>query len=378
MAAPPKMTRTRTPGVFKRGGRYVVTWRDADNKPRKQSTRTYDDARALKRKRDEEARNGVALAPRPPTFAAYQADWIERYTGTGRRGFRENTRDDYRRDLAAYAVPFLGERLLLTQLDHRRIGKFVMWLCDEEQQERRLSDASVRRILAPVSSCLATAMREGLISGNPARGVALPTRPGIPKEDEEVRVLTRDELARFLACVEPGWELFFETLAHSGARWSEAAAWMWRDAVLDADQPHLRVRRTIVRNRWGEPKSKYARREIPIPTALATKLRLRRDAICADDGDLIFPAENGAPLRSENVRRRALRRAAKQAGVDWIGFHTFRHTAASLLFERNGGNVVKVQRFLGHHSPAFTLATYLHMIDTEIGDPLDLSIELAA
>ena len=64
----------------------------------------------------------------------------------------------------------------------------------------------------------------------------------------------------------------FEILAHSGARWSEIAAWMWRDAVLSGDRPHLRVRRTIVRGRWGEPKSKYSRREIPIPVKLARKL----------------------------------------------------------------------------------------------------------
>jgi len=212
MASAPKMTKTRTPGVFKRGGRYVVTWRDGDGKQRKQSARTYDDARALKRKRDQEARDGVSPVQRPPTFVAYQGDWIERYAGTGRRGFRENTRDEYRRDLLAYAVPFFGARLLVTQIDHRRVGQFVMWLADEEKQERRLSDASIRRILAPLSSCLSTAMREGLINGNPARGVPLPTRPGIPKEDEEIRVLTRAELSGFLACVEDDWQLFFETL----------------------------------------------------------------------------------------------------------------------------------------------------------------------
>jgi integrase len=377
MAANPKMAKTRTPGVFKRGGRYVVTWRDADGAQRKESARTYDDARALKRKRDQEARDGLSPVSRPPTFAAYQADWIERYTGTGRRGFRENTRDEYRRDLLAYAVPYFGPRLLITQIDHRRVGKFVMWLCDEDKQERRLSDASIRRILAPLSSCLSTAMREGLIISNPARGVPLPTRPGIPPEDEEIRVLTRAELACFLACVEPEWRDFFETLAQTAARWSEVAAWMWRDAVLAGDRPHLKVWRTIVRGRWGEPKSKYSKREIPIPKTLAAKLQQRRDASGGADDDLIFPAENGATLRPENVRRRALARAAKRAGVEWIGFHTFRHTAASLLFARNGGNVVKVQRFLGHHSAAFTLVTYLHLIDDDHGDALDLAVELA-
>jgi integrase len=59
-----------------------------------------------------------------------------------------------------------------------------------------------------------------------------------------------------------------------------------------------------------------------------------------------------------NVRRRALATRRKEAKVEWVGFHTFRHTAASLLFARDGGNAVNVQRFLGHHSPASTLATY--------------------
>ena len=39
----------------------------------------------------------------------------------------------------------------------------------------------------------------------------------------------------------------------------------------------------------------------------------------------------------------------------WIGFHTFRHTCATMLFAE-GRNAVQVQRWLGHHSAAFTLS----------------------
>jgi hypothetical protein len=45
-------------------------------------------------------------------------------------------------------VPFFGSRVLISQIDHRRVGKFVMWLRDEQKQERRLSDGSIRRIRA--------------------------------------------------------------------------------------------------------------------------------------------------------------------------------------------------------------------------------------
>jgi integrase len=59
--------------------------------------------------------------------------------------------------------------------------------------------------------------------------------------------------------------------------------------------------------------------------------------------------------------------------VPWVGFHTFRHTCASLLFAQ-GRNAVQVQRWLGHHSAAFTLATYVHLLDGDLGEPLTLSV----
>jgi hypothetical protein len=35
-----------------------------------------------------------------------------------------------------------------------------------------------------------------------------------------------------------------------------------------------------------------------------------------------------------------------------------------------------VQRWLGHQSPAFTLATYVHLMDDQLGEPIDLGAEL--
>ncbi len=72
-----------------------------------------------------------------------------------------------------------------------------------------------------------------------------------------------------------------------------------------------------------------------------------------------------------------MRPAAEEADVSWIGFHTFRHTCASLLFDR-GANAVQVQRWLGHHSPAFTLSTYVHLLDGGVGTGLGLDGELQA
>ena len=66
-----------------------------------------------------------------------------------------------------------------------------------------------------------------------------------------------------------------------------------------------------------------------------------------------------------------------RAGAPWAGFHTFRHTCASLLFAR-GCNAVQVQRWLGHHSAAFTLETYVHLLPGDGAAALDLRAELVA
>ena len=79
----------------------------------------------------------------------------------------------------------------------------------------------------------------------------------------------------------------------------------------------------------------------------------------------------GTPLNYSNLRQRIMKPVAEEIGAPWLGFHTFRHTCASLLFER-GANAVQVQRWLGHHSAAFTLATYVHLMNDDIGEPLDL------
>jgi integrase len=77
-------------------------------------------------------------------------------------------------------------------------------------------------------------------------------------------------------------------------------------------------------------------------------------------------------LSQPNLYRDALKAPREEANLSWVGFHTFRHTCASMLFAE-GRNAVQVQRWLGHHSPAFTLSVYVHLLDDDLGEPLTLS-----
>jgi integrase len=59
--------------------------------------------------------------------------------------------------------------------------------------------------------------------------------------------------------------------------------------------------------------------------------------------------------------------------VPWLGFHGFRHTCATALFAETA-NVKQVQAWLGHHSPAFTLETYVHLLPEDLPEPPSLGV----
>jgi integrase len=83
----------------------------------------------------------------------------------------------------------------------------------------------------------------------------------------------------------------------------------------------------------------------------------------------VFAGPDGEPLHPSNLLMRVFKPAAEEAGSPWAGFHTLRHTCASRLFAE-GRNAVQVQRWLGHSDPSFTLRTYVHLLDDDLGEPL--------
>ena len=374
MAAP--MKKTRHPGIYKRGSRYVVTYK-IDGRSRKETARTLDDARRIKAARTADRDRGELQVDSGMPFRDYAAEWIEGYHGTGKRGFTENTRDDYRRTLELYAYPFFDKRLnrTLAGVTPRDVSRWIAWLCDEREQGRALADGTVRRILAPVRSCFATAKREGLIRHNPAIGAALPHRPRIEDGEPRARALTREQLGVFLAIAHPDYRLMFRLIAATGLRWSEVAALRWSDLEVDGSRKRVKVRRAYVRGAFKPPKSEYGRRDVPLSPELARDLR--RERVAASDDALVFESRRGNPPNYWNVFSRYLRPAMQEAGAPWAGFHTLRHTCASILFE-SGRNIRQVQHWLGHHSPSFTLDTYVHLLDEGVGEGLALDVEVSS
>lgn len=372
-----RLRKTRTPGVFKRLGAdgavlgYVCVFRGA-GRQRKRSARTYEEAKRIKRESETDRDRGELQERTTITFLRYLEEWVERYRGQGRRGFRENTRDEYRRLIRLYARPYFSGRLKLTELTTYQLARFLDWLADEAEQGKRLSDRTIANVAIPIRAALATAKREGLIRHNPAQGLALPQRERLEDESEEIKVFSREQLAALLAMAPERHRPLFELLASCGLRISEALALQRLHLQLDGPEPEVCIRRAIVRERIEPPKSRYGRREVRLPGYVAASLR---DHLAAhpdqDSTALAFPSEAGGPLDPGNLRRRVLKPLAADAGAPWAGFHTFRHTFASLHLSQ-GTNLLQLSRALGHHSPAFTLTRYTHLLPGDEAPPLAL------
>ena len=206
----------------------------------------------------------------------------------------------------------------------------------------------------------ATALEDGALRSNPTAGVRV-NRRADDDDEERARALTREQLGAVLAELPDDWRLFFELLAHTGLRISEAIALTWADVEF-GERPRLRVRRQLYRGTAKRLKSRSSRRDLPLAPGMARRLWPRQ----GKPREHLFATAAGTPLSDGNLRRRVLAPAAKRAGVPWAGFHTFRHTCASLLFE-GGKDIKQVSEWLGHADPAFTLRTYVHLLDGGLG-----------
>jgi integrase len=116
-----------------------------------------------------------------------------------------------------------------------------------------------------------------------------------------------------------------------------------------------------------EPKTERSRRSVPLNPAVVAMLRrhattqkedrLRAGSEWVDSG-LVFTNEFGGPVEPRNLLR-VIEVASKAAGVEGIGVHTLRHSAAVAWLEA-GVHIKAVADLLGHSSIAITGDVYGH------------------
>jgi integrase len=188
------------------------------------------------------------------------------------------------------------------------------------------------------------------------KGLTVP-RFTLPREKENAgrdRWLSADELAQLYVELPGDWVPLFQLLASTGLRIAEALSLTWQD-VRFAD-------RTIRVRGQGVETTKGHRRVVPMGQALARTLAKHREAVPAGATDPVFPR----PFASQAAVR-LLARVAKRLRWPHTVVHDLRRTFAVHALA-SGIPLARVQRWLGHRTPAMTLRYAQHAPEPHADD----------
>jgi integrase len=259
-------------------------------------------------------------------------------------------------------------------LDRLRPTPVEAWIV--ELRGRGLADSSIRSAYAVLRAILDTAVRDGAISRNPASLVA---RPKVAHR--EAMFLSPAEVRQLLAAMaETRFGPLVELLVRTGLRRGEALALRWSDVDLTAGL--VRVRGTLARVdgelQVSPPKTAKSRRTVPLSMVAVEVLkgqktrqaaeRSRAGSVWMDTG-YVFTTETGRAQDPRNALR-AVQTAAKRLGLEGVGLHTLRPSAASVMLVA-GVPLTTVSEVLGHASISVTGDIYSHVSPDVSREALD-------
>ena len=151
----------------------------------------------------------------------------------------------------------------------------------------------------------------------------------------EPDVLSPAEIASLLAELQLRERAMVMLAGSTGLRRSELVALTWSD--MDLELMQVNVRRSCVRNHFGDTKSEASRKPVPLYPSVVKCLKVwREDSPYRGNDDFIFPSirRNGKqPLSPDTLLKKIIRPAVERAGIKGkaIGWHSFRHSLATNL-----------------------------------------------
>lgn len=257
----------------------------------------------------------------------------------------------YQTDLALQRlIPTSMQAMQIGAVSEREVARSFETLI-----KQGLSERSVVRYRASLSSFLAWCVREKIIPKNPVTGTRVPRSSDEPTE---MRPWTEAELEgayeRWRA-EDPHLADVLLVLGWTGMRWGEARAVLVED-VVEVPTAGLLIRRS--QSEGGAVKATKGRRGRRVPVADRILPTIHRLQVAKEPSDLLLTTFGGARLHRSAVLRTV--KWERTAGGRRI--HDLRHTAACLWLAR-GVDPGTVQAWMGHESIA-TTNRYLHFLGT--------------
>jgi integrase len=313
------------------------------------------------------------------------AEWLSHWLATRRRA--SSTVRGYASHSRLYLTPYLGA-ILLAELSTSHVqAMFTAVARQHETDGKPVTAATLSRIRATLRAALNAAIRQGLITDNPATRVELP-RTRRPRavvwtaawvehwertgERPAVAVWTAAQTAEFLYAI-AGHRLYaaFHLIALRGLRRGEAAGLRWCDVDLQEGAAMISQQ---VQQYDGylvvcPPKTARSTRVIALDRTTVAALRAHRDRQRSERGTYgegyresgyVFTSLNGDPVSPDRLTR-LFRKLITEHRLPPVRLHDLRHGAATLALAA-GVELKVVQEMLGHSSIVLTADTYTSVL----------------
>jgi integrase len=183
----------------------------------------------------------------------------------------------------------------------------------------------------------------------------------VPRQRESLgreRWLDAAELSQFQAAVPSEWWPLFGLLVFTGLRIGEAQGLTWSDVRLAERVIHVRgpSRGNAVSKR--RLKNESSDRDVPVSETIACEIARLGATIPAGSSDPVFPGDLG----DYHCAYRVFKRVGRAAKLNDLRIHDLRHTFA-MHWLLAGLPLVRLQKILGHATPAMTLRYMRHIPD---------------
>ena len=282
------------------------------------------------------------------TLREYILFWQETYD---RHQSRPTTYAAHNYVFKNHILPGLGD-IPLSELTSEMVGEFL--------EERRrfgnhrpgssgLGEETMRHIHRLLQQCLDQAIRDGLLTENPAKAFHYRKYMTV-----KANIMTSLEMEDYLDAAERlGYLSMFMLALTAGLRQSELIALKWSDLDIESRTLTIAEKRAVVRRELVEYGSQT--RSIRLTPEVVDLLVMEHSK--HPSSQLMFMHPATLKPYSPQMVRRMHDEIIKEAGINHIRYVDLRHTCAILAL-KNGMDTKELARMLGHYRPAITRQNY--------------------
>ena len=276
---------------------------------------------------------------------------------------------------------------LLKQFEQYPLSKIPIAMIMQEQIELFLqsitnySDSVIKKLYGLLNLSFRIALDKGIISENPMTIKEL-RRPKAEKRAREVKGLDLEEQCAFLKALQeyqvpPGGNDFRLQLLielYSGMRMGEINA--LRPEDIDFDIGVVHVKRTVALGLDNKlflndiPKTDNGMRDIPISGQLKDVLTAALEEMRDNPLGVIFYNHKADKLVSTQQVNMFYKRILDNAGIEYRGQHSLRHTFAARCIE-SGVTAVVLKNWLGHSDIHMTIDVYADVFSKMDNDAME-------